>query len=44
VRPPGHHATAARGMGFCTFNFVAAAAVHALEQRQGIQKVAILDW
>jgi acetoin utilization deacetylase AcuC-like enzyme len=41
-RPPGHHATAGRGMGFCLLNSVAVAAAHALER--GLQRVAIVDW
>lgn len=43
VRPPGHHATANRGMGFCIFNHVAVAARY-LQQRHGIGRVAVLDW
>ena len=43
VRPPGHHATPARGMGFCLFNNVALAARHALVVH-GISRVLIADW
>jgi acetoin utilization deacetylase AcuC-like enzyme len=43
VRPPGHHATPARGMGFCLFNNVALAARHALAVH-GISRVLIADW
>ncbi|HEY1778128.1 MAG TPA: histone deacetylase [Solirubrobacteraceae bacterium] len=42
-RPPGHHALAARAMGFCLFNNVAVAALHALGDH-GLQRVLILDW
>lgn len=43
IRPPGHHATATRGMGFCIFNHVAVAARY-LQKKHGIKRVAIIDW
>ena len=42
VRPPGHHAEAARAMGFCLFNNVAVAAAAALAA--GVERVAIVDY
>ncbi len=42
ARPPGHHATADRAMGFCVLNNVAVAARHALHR--GARRVAIVDW
>jgi acetoin utilization deacetylase AcuC-like enzyme len=43
IRPPGHHATPNRGMGFCIFNNVAIAARYA-QRAHGIQRVLIVDW
>jgi acetoin utilization deacetylase AcuC-like enzyme len=43
VRPPGHHATPDRGMGFCLFNNVALGARHA-QRVHGVQRVLIVDW
>ncbi|MFO7742951.1 MAG: histone deacetylase [Anaerolineae bacterium] len=43
VRPPGHHATATRAMGFCLFNNVAIAARAALTL-DGIERVLIADF
>jgi acetoin utilization deacetylase AcuC-like enzyme len=42
-RPPGHHASQARAMGFCLFNNIAVAAQHALDAL-GLGRVLIFDW
>jgi acetoin utilization deacetylase AcuC-like enzyme len=42
TRPPGHHALAARSMGFCFLNNVVIAARHA--QTLGCERVLIVDW
>ena len=41
-RPPGHHALAARAMGFCLLGNVAVGAAHA--RSLGAARVAIMDW
>lgn len=43
VRPPGHHAEAARAMGFCLFNSAAIAALYA-RARHGLERVAVVDF
>jgi len=43
VRPPGHHALRAAGMGFCLFGNVALAA-HYARARHGAERVLIVDW
>ena len=42
VRPPGHHATPGRAMGFCLFNNVAVGAAAALAR--GLKRVAVIDF
>ena len=43
VRPPGHHAERDIGRGFCIFNNVAVAALHA-RHALGLPRVAVVDW
>ena len=43
TRPPGHHATADRAMGFCLVNHVAIAA-RWLQVNCNVQRVLIIDW
>jgi len=43
VRPPGHHATPRRAMGFCLFNNLAIAVRYALD-KYNLERVAIIDF
>ncbi len=43
IRPPGHHATPTRSMGFCLFNNVALAAQHARTAHK-LTRILIVDW
>jgi len=43
VRPPGHHATPRRAMGFCLFNNVAVATKYALT-KHNLERIAIIDF
>ena len=43
VRPPGHHAEADRAMGFCLFNNIAVAALHA-RAAHGLRRLAVVDF
>lgn len=43
VRPPGHHANANRGRGFCIFNNIAIAAEY-LKREYGTERILIADW
>ncbi len=43
VRPCGHHAEAARAMGFCLFNNVAIAGMYA-RKKHGLERIAVVDF
>ena len=43
VRPPGHHATATKGMGFCIYNNISIVARY-LQQQYGLKRILIVDF
>jgi acetoin utilization deacetylase AcuC-like enzyme len=43
MRPPGHHASTEKPMGFCLFNNIAIAANYA-EKAHGLERICILDF
>jgi acetoin utilization deacetylase AcuC-like enzyme len=43
VRPPGHHARRDEALGYCLFNNVALAALHA-RRAHGVERIAVVDW
>jgi len=43
TRPPGHHATRDKAMGFCLFNNIAVAALYA-QKKYNLKKIAIVDF
>ncbi|UZE97568.1 histone deacetylase family protein [Alkalimarinus alittae] len=43
TRPPGHHAQRNKTMGFCFYNNIAVAAMHAIDFH-GLDRVAIIDF
>lgn len=43
VRPPGHHAEATHGMGFCIFNNVVLTALYA-RKKYNLERILIVDW
>lgn len=43
IRPPGHHASGSRGMGYCLFNNVAIAARY-LQKKHKLGKILVVDW
>jgi acetoin utilization deacetylase AcuC-like enzyme len=42
TRPPGHHATISRGMGFCLINNIAVAAEYLIREK-GAKRISIID-
>jgi acetoin utilization deacetylase AcuC-like enzyme len=44
ARPPGHHATPGRGMGFCILNNVALTVRYIQSQFPDLQRIAVIDY